>query len=90
MNFFGEAIFGYNIGVVSGLTRPLIECTLFDESQHVPVSLYQVGELFGLYCLGIVYLHYSRLCYDWITHRCLDFQELGNENGCSFFSTFNF
>lgn len=47
VNLFGGAVFGYNIGVVSGLTKPLIECTLFDESQHVPVSLYQVLCIFG-------------------------------------------
>lgn len=35
-------MFGYNTGVVSGLTKPLIQCTLFDESDDIPLSLYIV------------------------------------------------
>ena len=34
-------MFGYNVGVVSGLTKPLIQCTLFKESDNIPLSLYQ-------------------------------------------------
>lgn len=33
---------GYNIGVVSGLTKPLIQCTLFKESDNFPLDLYIV------------------------------------------------
>jgi singapore isolate B (sub-type 7) whole genome shotgun sequence assembly, scaffold_10 len=47
VNFFGGAIFGYNVGVVSGVTRPLIQCTLFKESDNIPLSLYQVVVGFG-------------------------------------------
>ena len=33
---------GYNIGVVSGLTKPLIQCTLFKESDNIPLNFYIV------------------------------------------------
>ncbi|CBK21012.2 uncharacterized protein [Blastocystis hominis] len=40
VNLFGGSVFGYNVGVVSGLTKPLIQCTLFDPSDNIPLNLY--------------------------------------------------
>ena len=40
---------GYNIGVVSGLTKPLIQCTLFKESDNIPLNLYIVNNKVGLF-----------------------------------------
>ena len=40
---------GYNIGVVSGLTKPLIQCTLFKESDNIPLNLYIVNSKVGLF-----------------------------------------
>ena len=42
VNLFGGSVMGYNIGVVSGLTKPLIQCTLFKESDNIPLNLYIV------------------------------------------------
>lgn len=40
------------------------------------------GRMFGGDCnaVGTVHLHYSGVCHDWISYRCLDFQEVGNED----------
>ena len=43
VNLFGGCVFGYNVGVVSGLTKPLIQCTLFDPSDNIPLNLYIVA-----------------------------------------------
>lgn len=37
---------GYNIGVVSGLTKPLIRCTLFKETDPIPLDVYIVLAIF--------------------------------------------
>ena len=46
VNLFGGSVMGYNIGVVSGLTKPLIRCTLFKETDDIPLDVYIVFDVF--------------------------------------------
>lgn len=46
VNLFGGSVMGYNIGVVSGLTKPLIRCTLFKETDNIPLDVYIVMGVF--------------------------------------------
>ena len=49
MNLLGGAIIGYNSGIVSGMSHPLIACTLFDDASTINVSLLQ-----GLFTASIL------------------------------------
>lgn len=31
VNIFGGCIFGYNTGIISGLAKPLIQCTIYND-----------------------------------------------------------
>lgn len=66
---------GYNIGVVSGLTKPLIQCTLFKESDNIPLDLYIVFRIIVVsYVVGSFYFNHSGVCHHWFPSRCLDFK----------------
>lgn len=66
---------GYNIGVVSGLTKPLIQCTLFKESDNIPLDLYIVFHIIvDFYVVGSFYFNHSGVCYHWFPSWCLDFK----------------
>lgn len=51
LNVLGGAIIGYNTGIVSGMSLPLITCTLFSPNDGINVSLYQ-----GLFTASILVL----------------------------------
>ena len=51
INILGGAIIGYNTGIVSGMSLPLITCTLFSPEDNINVSLYQ-----GLFTASILVL----------------------------------
>lgn len=51
LNVLGGAIIGYNTGIVSGMSLPLITCTLFSPNDNINVSLYQ-----GLFTASILVL----------------------------------